>query len=77
MSAERKSVVVREIHDYPIMLQACHVMEITGFSHGKAYQLMRSSDCPKFEHGKRIVIPRDRFWAYLTGEMANGGVAHE
>lgn len=66
----------KELHDYPIMLQACHVMEITGFSHGKTYELMRSADCPKFQHGKRIVVPRDKFWAYLNGEAVDGGGAN-
>ena len=69
---ERESTVVREIHDYPPTLQACHIMEITGFSNGKTYELMRSKGCPTFRHGKRMVVPRDLFWQYLLNEAAKG-----
>jgi len=67
-----ESNVVREIQDYPPMLQACHIMEITGFSNGKAYELMRSKACPTVRYGKRMIVPRDMFWQYLTNEAAKG-----
>lgn len=70
--AETRSFVVREIHDYPPILQACHVMEITGFSNGKTYELLRSDDCPTIKRGKRMIVPRDLFWKFLQGEAARG-----
>ena len=71
-TTERESTIVREIHDYPPILQACHIMEITGFSNGKAYELMRSEGCPTVRHGKRMIVPRDLFWQYLLNEAIKG-----
>ena len=73
-TAEKESTVVREINDYPPILQACHIMEITGFSNGKAYELMRSKGCPTVRHGKRMIVPRDLFWQYLLNEAARNTV---
>lgn len=64
--------VAREIQDYPPMLQARHVMEITGFSNGKTYELMRSQDCPTVRRGKRMIVPRDLFWKFLLNEATRG-----
>jgi len=63
---------VREIHEYPPMLQACHIKEITGFSNGKTYELMRSEDCPTVRRGKRMIVPRDLFWQFLLNEASRG-----
>lgn len=74
MTTER-TFVTREIQEYPPILQAKHVMEITGFSNGKTYELLRSKDCPTIKHGNRMIVPRDLFWQFLLnqalGETAN------
>ena len=69
---EKRSFAAREIHEYPPVLQAAHVQEITGFSVGKTYELLRSEDCPTVRRGKRMVVPRDLFWKFLTGEAVKG-----
>ena len=77
MSEEKRSFIVREIQDYPPILQACHIMEITGFSNGKVYEVMRSKGCPTVKSGKRMIVPRDMFWEFILSEAEkhmNGGV---
>ena len=68
MSEERKSFITKKICDYPPILQACHIMEITRFSNGKAYEVMRSKGCPTGKSGKRMIVLRDMFWEFILGE---------
>lgn len=70
MAAER-TYAVKEIQEYPPILQAKHVMEITGFSNGKTYELLRSKDCPTIRRGSRMIVPRDLFWQFLLGQATN------
>ena len=72
MSEEKRSFVVREIQDYPPILQACHIQELMGYSEGKAYQVMRSKECPTVRDGKRMVVPRDLFWKFILNRAAVG-----
>ena len=76
MSTER---TFKEIQEYPPILQAKHIMEITGYSNGKAYELLRSRKCPTIKHGGRMIVPRDLFWQFLldeaTSRMTSGGLA--
>ena len=72
MTDEKRSFVVREIMDYPPILQACHIQELMGYSEGKAYQLMRSKECPTVRDGKRMVVPRDLFWKFIHNKAVKG-----
>ena len=62
----------RHIEDYPITLQASHVMEILDVSQGKAYEIMRSNDCPTFRDGSRMLVPRDLFWTFILTRAVKG-----
>lgn len=66
--ATERTFVAKEIQDYPPILQAKHIMEITGFSNGKTYELLRSKDCPTIRRGNRMIVPRDLFWQFLLNE---------
>lgn len=63
-----RNYVSKEINEYPPILQAKHIMEITGFSNGKAYELLRSEKCPTVKCGTRMIVPRDLFWQFLLSE---------
>ena len=69
---EKRSFISREIQDYPPILQACHIMELMGYSEGKTYQLMRSKECPTVRDGKRMVVLRDMFWKFILNRAAKG-----
>lgn len=73
---ERRNFGTREIHDYPPVLQACHVQELLGYSERKAYEVLRSKGCPLVRDGKRMTVPRDLFWEWYLSrarESTNGG----
>lgn len=72
MSENKRSFIVREIQDYPPVLQACHIQELLGFSNGKTYELLRSKDCPTVKCGKRMVVPRDLFWEWFLNQAKKG-----
>jgi excisionase family DNA binding protein len=46
------------------------VAALLGIARGKAYQHVRAGDIPSIRMGKRVLIPRDRFHAWLNRETA-------
>ena len=46
------------------------VAALLGIARGKAYEYVRSGDIPSIRMGKRYLIPRERFHAWLNGEMS-------
>lgn len=72
MIGDKRSFIVREIYDYPPVLQAWHLQELLGLSAGKVYEIMRSKGCPKLKRGKRVVVPRDLFWEWFLNESKKG-----
>lgn len=58
----------KEIHEYPPILQAKHIGEILGICTATAYDIMHSEGCPTLKLGKRLVVPRDRFWEFIMGQ---------
>ena len=55
-----------EIKDYPLMLDVDHVKEILGVNKTAAYTFCKQEGCPSIRVGKRIKIPRDRFFEYIN-----------
>jgi len=39
-----------------------------GIARGKAYEHVRSGEIPSIRMGRRLLIPRDRFHAWLNGQ---------
>ncbi len=68
---ENPNVRPKEIEEYPPILQARHIQELLNVCEAVAYQIMHIKNCPTIKMGKRMVVPRDDFWAFL---MAHKGV---
>lgn len=51
--------------DLPLTLTAPEVGEVLGISRAAAYQLVRSDGFPSFKIGTRILVPRDKFLAWI------------
>ena len=47
------------------MLSVPEVGKVLGISRARAYELVRSDSFPKIRIGNRIVIPRDKFIAWI------------
>lgn len=51
--------------DYPDVLQAKHVRAILGLSEAKTYEILNSKKCPSFTVGKRKLVRKEAFIAFL------------
>ena len=51
--------------DLPLMLSVPEVGKVLGVSRAGAYELVRSADFPHIRIGNRIVVPRDKFIAWI------------
>ena len=49
----------------PLALSADHIAQALGISRANAYVLMRSEGFPTLFVGKRMVVPKDRFLAWI------------
>ena len=56
--------------DLPLMLSVAEVAAVLGISRAGAYELTRSSGFPALKIGSRIVVPKDKFLAWID---ANSG----
>ena len=51
--------------DLPLMLSVPEVAKVLGISRAGAYELVRSASFPHIRIGNRIVVPRDKFIAWI------------
>ena len=51
--------------DLPLMLSVAEVAAVLGISRAGAYDLVRSSGFPALKIGSRIIVPRDKFLAWI------------
>ena len=56
--------------ELPLMLSVAEVAAVLGISRAGAYELTRSSGFPALKIGSRIVVPKDKFLAWID---ANSG----
>ena len=50
------------------MLSVPEVAKVLGISRAGAYELVRSDSFPKIRIGNRIVVPRDKFIAWIDAQ---------
>ena len=55
----------KSYQDLPLTLTAPEVGEVLGFSRASAYDLVRSKGFPHMKIGTRILVPRDKFLAWI------------
>ena len=60
-----KKTVYTIYNELPVMLAVPDVAQIMGIALDGAYTLVRSKDFPAFKVGSRIIIPKDKFLAWL------------
>ena len=54
--------------DLPLMLSVPEVGKVLGISRAGAYELVRADSFPKIRIGNRIVVPRDKFIAWIDAQ---------
>ena len=56
--------------ELPLMLSVAEVAAVLGISRAGAYELVHGNEFPALKIGDRIVVPRDKFLAWID---ANSG----
>lgn len=62
----------RSYLDLPLMLDAEDIKTIMNISRAGAYQLMHTEGFPVISIGKRMVVPRDKFLAWVEENTRRG-----
>ncbi len=52
----------------PLMLSVPEVGEVLGISRAGAYELVRSKEFPHMKVGTRILVPKDKFLAWIDAQ---------
>ena len=55
----------KSYQDLPLTLTAPEVGEVLGISRASAYALVRAKGFPRMKIGTRILVPRDKFLAWI------------
>ncbi len=55
----------KSYEDLPLTLSVPEVAAVLGISRAGAYELVRSDSFPKIKIGNRIIVPKDKFIAWM------------
>ena len=55
--------------DLPLMLSVPEVGEVLGISRAAAYELVRSQGFPHMKIGTRILVPKNKFLAWIDEQV--------
>ena len=58
----------KSYQDLPLTLTAPEVAAVLGISRAAAYELVRSKGFPHMKIGTRILVPRDKFLAWIDDQ---------
>ena len=58
----------KSYEDLPLTLSAPEVAEVLGISRAAAYELVRSRGFPSLKVGTRILVPKDKFIAWISDQ---------
>jgi len=61
---------VKDFAELPVMLRVDDVERILGVSRATAFNLVKSKDFPSIRCGRRIIIPRDKFLAWVEEQTS-------
>lgn len=56
---------LKNFEDFPLVLTARDIMQITGLSKQSVYQLFKREDFPAIECGRRLLVSREAFRQWL------------
>ena len=67
-----KESTYKTYDDLPLFLNAAMVAQVLGVSPSSAYELMHEKDFPTLRVGSRMVVPKEKFIAWVA-QHAQGG----
>lgn len=59
--------------DLPLFLNAETVAKVLGIAPSSSYELMHETDFPVLKIGNRMVVPKEKFIAWVEQHTAGGG----
>lgn len=65
-----KEVKYKSYDELPLMLSVPEVAAVLGISRAGAYELARSKGFPALNIGSRIVVPKDKFIAWIEQRVS-------
>lgn len=57
----------------PLFLNAATVAQVLGISAASSYELMHEKDFPVLKVGSRMVVPKEKFIAWVEQNTSGGG----
>ena len=67
MNKEQKYTSLDQL---PLSLNANDIAEVLNISRGNAYCLLHREDFPTIHIGKRMIVPRDRFFEWMDRQIS-------
>ena len=68
-----RSTKFKSYEDLPLTLTVPEVGEVLGISQAAAYELVRSKGFPSMRIGTRILVPKDKFVAWINQQVEVNG----
>ena len=69
-----KESIYKSYEELPLFLNAKLVAQVLGISPSSAYELMHESNFPVLKVGNRMVVPKEKFGAWVEEHTKGGGV---
>ena len=69
---DMKSSEYKSYDDLPLFLNAALVAKVLGVAPSSAYELMHEADFPVLKVGSRIVVPKEKFVAWVEQHTKGG-----
>lgn len=67
-----KQTVCKSYDELPLMLSVPEAASVLGISRAGTYVLVKSDGFPALKIGSRIVIPKEKFIAWINAQTAGG-----
>ena len=61
--------------DLPLFLKATTVAKVLGISPASSYELMHEADFPVLKVGNRLIVPKEKFVAWVEQHTKGGEIA--
>jgi len=66
-----KKETIYSYEQLPLMLSADHISAILGVSRANAYNIIHRPDFPSVQVGKRLIVPRDKFFEWVDTQCSH------
>ena len=69
-----KESTYKAYDDLPLFLNAATVAKVLGISPASSYELMHEADFPVLKVGNRLIVPKEKFVAWVEQHTKGGDI---